>query len=330
MFLKRIALTLPFLFACNIFAESNAPLVSDIETVMSGNCLASYQQKYHKLKDHKVFVYSRDNEGNDTCSWNYKSSSIEKAKKSALKRCEKRIKKEKMKSKCEVIDIDSKIVINEGLFSKLKKAEYPALTDKTYKELHEKAMPIIGGKYCRKIFQKYMKKKGHKAFAYTTSDEGFYGICKYSTSPTAELAEKKALEKCTKSKMNNPYSKKLTPKCEILAINNTLKLSRDDFGLPPFELNLFTAAERMHLDTVKKFVEEGADLEAKNEKKGHTPLILAVRSRRLEVVKYLVEKGADVNAPSKHGRLPLKFAIVAKKNDDVIKYLKSKGAKEKL
>lgn len=325
---KVITLALLITLSNTLFAEGDSSLVDDIETIISKNCLKSYKEKYLKRKDHKAFAYARGIDGRQTCSWNYKSASVEKASESALANCAKRTKKNKITTKCQLIAQDSKLVIKKSTFPALVKPDYKALTDKEYFVLHEQAMPVLGGKYCQKIFRKYLNLKGHKAFTYTTSKEGAYSVCTYKNLEIPNKAEELALAVCQKNKMKNPYSKTLTPDCKVFATNNTIKLTREDFGIPPFELTLISAAERMHLDTVKKLHKEGANIEMKNEK-GHTPLISAIRNRRLDVVKYLVEEGADINAPSKYGRLPLKFAIVAKKNNEVIKYLKSKGAKEK-
>jgi ankyrin repeat protein len=58
------------------------------------------------------------------------------------------------------------------------------------------------------------------------------------------------------------------------------------------------AAEKGDLSIVKLYVEQGGDIEVKDDN-GNTSLILASRKGHLEVVKYLIEKGADVKANSK-------------------------------
>ena len=68
---------------------------------------------------------------------------------------------------------------------------------------------------------------------------------------------------------------------------------------------------------------------------GHTPLWIAVYSKKVKVVKYLIKEGAvkylvencgDVNNRNKHGYTPLYVARLAG-HLEVVKYLELKGAK---
>ena len=73
------------------------------------------------------------------------------------------------------------------------------------------------------------------------------------------------------------------------------------------------------LNRVKELIEQGVDIETKDEK-GDTPLMNASIKNRLNVVKYLVENGANVHAENQ------KCLSWAKHNehDNVVKYLESK------
>ena len=71
--------------------------------------------------------------------------------------------------------------------------------------------------------------------------------------------------------------------------------------------SLIEAAKRGDLDEVKRLIENGADVNIKDND-GDTPLHYAASGGHLDVVKFLVENGADVNAKDKYGRTPLDVA----------------------
>jgi len=78
----------------------------------------------------------------------------------------------------------------------------------------------------------------------------------------------------------------------------------------PKEL-LFCGAEKGKLLAVKKAIEKGADVNAREGFWGDTPLHEAAAGGHLEVVKYLVENGAEVNAKTKIvGWTPLHVAAM--------------------
>ena len=75
-------------------------------------------------------------------------------------------------------------------------------------------------------------------------------------------------------------------------------------------------------EAVRFLVENGADVNARDVN-GETALMKAAFLCRLDVVKYLVEKGADVNARSERGETPLMWAV---SDLEVVKFLAEKGA----
>jgi ankyrin repeat protein len=82
---------------------------------------------------------------------------------------------------------------------------------------------------------------------------------------------------------------------------------------------LCNAIAKGDLDTVKKFIEYGSDVnETKN---GTTPLMLAARYNRVEIIKLLLEKGARVETKDDRGFTALKYAEISKANE-AIAYLK--------
>ena len=301
-------------------------VVSDVSTIMQGNCLSSYNDKYANKKEHKAFTYARGDKGQQACNWWYGKSTAESAKVAALKSCNKNRKKRKIKNDCEVIDVDSNIVVKKGVLPAVAIPDYKTPVGVEYDALHDNAMRILEGGNCQRMFRKYLTYKNFKAFAYTTSEKGFYGVCTFNDRYFPDIAEKEALERCNKRRLKSIYSKTNTPECKIFAINNTIVLSREDLGLAPFKMNLLRAAERMSVRATTEILDSGEDIE-QVDKKGNTPLLLAIKSKRVEMVKYLIEKGANINSTSKYKKTPLDIALKTKKNTKVVRLLKNKGAK---
>ena len=91
-------------------------------------------------------------------------------------------------------------------------------------------------------------------------------------------------------------------------------------------VDIFEAAEKGTVNDVKRFLDQGVDVNTKNPAvntplERSTPLHLAAwRNADVEVTKYLVSKGADVNAKDRFGYTPLYRAADAG-SLDVVKYL---------
>ncbi|KAJ5071113.1 serine/threonine-protein kinase tnni3k-related [Anaeramoeba ignava] len=60
---------------------------------------------------------------------------------------------------------------------------------------------------------------------------------------------------------------------------------------------------------IKKLLDEGYDVNTKNEMDGKTPLHIAVQEGKNEVIKMLLEKGANPNECDVYGATPLKIAV---------------------
>ena len=80
-----------------------------------------------------------------------------------------------------------------------------------------------------------------------------------------------------------------------------------------------------YLEIVEFIVDKGADIEAKDEH-GHTPLIIASEFGHIKVVKFLIERGADIEAKDNDGYTPLITASMFGHNIEVVKFLIEKGA----
>jgi len=90
-------------------------------------------------------------------------------------------------------------------------------------------------------------------------------------------------------------------------------------------MNIFDVVGSGDLESLKKLVSGGANVEAKD-KYGNTPLIYASRLGFLEIVKYLIEEcNANVNVKNRDESTPL---ITASINGhlEIVKYLIENGA----
>ena len=77
---------------------------------------------------------------------------------------------------------------------------------------------------------------------------------------------------------------------------------------------LWLASQKGHVGIVSLLIEAGADIEARFEDDGYTPLIEAAGAGHSTTVSHLLEKGADVNAKANSGDIALD---VARKNSRV-------------
>ena len=75
------------------------------------------------------------------------------------------------------------------------------------------------------------------------------------------------------------------------------------------------AVAKSDLNTVKKVLEFGADIEVKTEVNGMTPLMYAARYNNVEMIKLLIANGADVSATSKMGFTAKQYAELAGAED---------------
>ncbi len=85
------------------------------------------------------------------------------------------------------------------------------------------------------------------------------------------------------------------------------------FAVDPF-LQAIMANE---FDTAKleKLLQEGGNINAKEEKSGFTPLIMAIGVQKNDLVRFLLQKNADPNIADKNGVSPLMYASLHKNKD---------------
>ncbi len=82
---------------------------------------------------------------------------------------------------------------------------------------------------------------------------------------------------------------------------------------------LCIAISKGDVESVKKIIEYGADVNAKSN--GMTPLMFAARYNKVEILKFLVSKGAKITEKDAKGFTALKYAELSNAFD-AVQYLK--------
>ena len=92
-------------------------------------------------------------------------------------------------------------------------------------------------------------------------------------------------------------------------------------------MNILDALREGRIDEVKALIEEGVDVNTRDER-SQTPLMLAAFNGNLEIVKALVERGADVNARANNGYTPLLLTTVTREANavEIVDLLLDEGA----
>ena len=99
---------------------------------------------------------------------------------------------------------------------------------------------------------------------------------------------------------------------------------------PSADSSLFDAAQRGNIEAVRSLIQEGVNVNGRNEL-GETPLFGAVLCNSRAIAELLIHNGADVNARDKNGVTPLHAAgeLVGHNNVKAMRSLLLKhGAKE--
>ncbi|MCV9927808.1 ankyrin repeat domain-containing protein [Flavobacterium sp. LS1R49] len=78
---------------------------------------------------------------------------------------------------------------------------------------------------------------------------------------------------------------------------------------------LNVAISKGDLETVKKFIEYGADVNETSN--GMSPLMTAARYNKAEIIKILLSSGANVNAKAENGYTALKYAELSKATEAI-------------
>lgn len=74
--------------------------------------------------------------------------------------------------------------------------------------------------------------------------------------------------------------------------------------------NICDAAYYGNIEAVKSFLEDGTNINAKDDKYGATPLHEAASRGHIEIAKLLISKKANVDSKGKYGETPLHRAVL--------------------
>jgi ankyrin repeat protein len=78
---------------------------------------------------------------------------------------------------------------------------------------------------------------------------------------------------------------------------------------------LGVAVSKGDIESVKKFLEYGADVNEKSN--GMSPLMIAARYNKVEIIKILISKGAHLDEKDENGFTALKYAELSNANEAV-------------
>ena len=78
---------------------------------------------------------------------------------------------------------------------------------------------------------------------------------------------------------------------------------------------LSVAISKGDIESVKKFIEYGADVNEKSN--GLSPLMIAARYNKTEIIKVLLSKGARLNEKDENGFTALKYAELSNANEAI-------------
>lgn len=90
--------------------------------------------------------------------------------------------------------------------------------------------------------------------------------------------------------------------------------------------DLFMAADRGDIETVRTLLDTGADVQTRDPYDGMSPLHAAASSGELVVIDELLRRGADIEAASDTHLTPLHYAISARSENPAIAHLLLRGA----
>lgn len=103
------------------------------------------------------------------------------------------------------------------------------------------------------------------------------------------------------------------------ASESSISMNKKEFSITT-NTPLCTAIMKGDLETIKKFIEYGSDINETSN--GLTPLMFAARYNKVDIIKYLLAKGADKNAKDSKGYNALKYAELSK-STEAYNYLKN-------
>ncbi len=168
----------------------------DPKNILLNKCLFSYTKYYPYLKGHKAFAYARVALGEEEyCTWSHGASSIEIARASALAAC----RQQKIDAECKIIDVNNTWLVQEGDFSIIIPPANKPLSQESYTILLNEAKKLVLGE-CLRLFDRHLKQKEHKVFAYSIDADGKYACGTTQAYQTLRQAALDAMQRCEEAK----------------------------------------------------------------------------------------------------------------------------------
>jgi hypothetical protein len=202
--LKKKIVSILFLFYVgSIFSHAQIPF----DNILLDKCLFAYTQTYKYIKNHKAFAYARVAVGEeDYCAWSQAVHNQESARATALKAC----KEANIDAKCKIVDVNNAWLVGEGDFSIIIPADQTALLPAKVTALVSEANTLVLGE-CITLFKKHLHDKGHKVFAYTIDEDGYYSCATSKEHQTLRKAALVALKRCEDTRISFPTKMSKNP-----------------------------------------------------------------------------------------------------------------------
>jgi len=339
-------------------SEEKKRLTQKAQSIILGNCLPFFSNTYLKAQEHKAYSYSVDPNGNYACGYSYNHISRKNAQKSALKACEKDKQKrraKKPKSPCKIYATNKKIALEAKDFGiTIEKKEDIFLSSETYSKKLAQAKEIIDEGACLIQMKYYLRGTMQQAYYYT-KEKGKEACGRSENAFTLEVAKNEAKKSCEKMAKKQHIK---TP-CKLIAQNFEILAKRSKDREKMNEESYKKAIRTGDLKRIKKYIDQGYDVNMQTVKNGITPLFVAaikkdqtfffklikkgadikhktndnstilhaaIMGNNIELAEYLLSKGFDINAKGFSGNTPLHIAIYSL-NTEMIKRLIKKGAK---
>ena len=119
-----------------------------------------------------------------------------------------------------------------------------------------------------------------------------------------------------RTRASNPFSSPYTTIAVVLVVG---------CGNPEADRALLKAADDGNIKAVKQYLDDGADVNTKDNL-GRTPLLWAALNSHKEIVELLIAEGADVNAKDTTDETPLHYVTGFGFRKEIAKLLIAKGA----
>ena len=218
-------------------SDEKQKLIQAAKTLILGNCLPFFSQKYLEAPGHKAFGYSIDVNGNYACGYSYGNQTEKVSKKQAIKSCNDNKAKrgaKAPKSPCKVYAQNKSILLKASDFGVEAIKEAKKLSQAEYEALFSQAKKTIRSWPCQIQFKYFLKSKIHHAFYLSTLDNGKQTCGRSECTLNLQIAKAQAKNNC-EARLKK---EKLHGVCKPLAQDTEIVATKDTFvGHKPLTQN---------------------------------------------------------------------------------------------